>query len=359
MKLEKDIRHAGTTVSVKVRPIIHMGAFLCMAMLIFLIFPGTPAAQEKMPQADAQGSSDHPLISRFPNSVIIGYFQKDWEQTAFPLSPDMDTTHFKKQAVVEGRITRIVYLGPVGKSRLEVYRNYERALLAAGLQKKFGCEGNCGQIFMHWRFDYLNSMTWAKGLLTAKGQNGGWPLENAIAPEEGRCIYGTLKHGGRDIHVLMYTSIAGPQQVDAPATFIEIAEPKEMESGQVTVDANALMSDLTSEGKVALYGIYFDTGKAEIKPESKPQLEEMGKLLKDHTAFKVFIVGHTDNQGTFENNVILSKQRAAAVIDALVKTYGIDARRMIPYGVANVAPVASNAEETGRAKNRRVELVSQ
>jgi outer membrane protein OmpA-like peptidoglycan-associated protein len=145
----------------------------------------------------------------------------------------------------------------------------------------------------------------------------------------------------------------------AAATVIEIAEPREMPSGQVTVDANALLSALEAEGKVAIYGIYFDSGKAEIKPELQAQLEEMGKLMKSQPGLKVFIVGHTDNQGQFDFNVTLSRQRAQAVVDALTKNFGIAAARMIPYGVASVAPVASNAEEAGRAKNRRVELVKQ
>jgi OmpA-OmpF porin, OOP family len=132
-----------------------------------------------------------------------------------------------------------------------------------------------------------------------------------------------------------------------------------MPSGQVTVDSKSLLSGLEAEGKVAIYGIYFDTGKAEIKPESQAQLEEMGKLMKSQPGLKVFIVGHTDNQGQFDFNVTLSRQRAQAVVDALTKNFGIAVARMIPYGVASVAPVASNAEEAGRAKNRRVELVKQ
>ena len=132
-----------------------------------------------------------------------------------------------------------------------------------------------------------------------------------------------------------------------------------MDSGQVTVDASALAKGLQAQGRIALYGVFFDTGKAELKPESKPQLDEMGKLLQANPSFKVHVVGHTDNQGTLEGNLALSRQRAQAVVDALVKAYKVDARRLSAAGVASYAPLAANADEAGRARNRRVELVLQ
>jgi len=133
-----------------------------------------------------------------------------------------------------------------------------------------------------------------------------------------------------------------------------------MQTGQVTVDAKKLQSGLEADGKVALYGLFFDTGKADIKPESKAQLDEMAKLLQAQPALKVFIVGHTDNVGAFDANRALSLKRAEAVVAALTAApHKIDAKRLMAIGSANTAPVASNAEEAGRARNRRVELVAQ
>jgi outer membrane protein OmpA-like peptidoglycan-associated protein len=111
--------------------------------------------------------------------------------------------------------------------------------------------------------------------------------------------------------------------------------------------------DSQSSGKIGLYGIYFDTGKADIKAaESKSQLDEMAKLLKSQPALKVYIVGHTDNQA-------LSQQRAQAVVTTLARQYQIAPNRLASKGVASLAPVASNADEAGRAMNRRVGLVVQ
>ena len=132
-----------------------------------------------------------------------------------------------------------------------------------------------------------------------------------------------------------------------------------MATGQVTVDAKAMAQGLQAEGKMALYGIYFDTGKSELEPESKAQLDEIAKLLQGNTALRVFIVGHTDNQGALDTNLALSRARAQAVVDALVKTYKVDGKRLGAAGLADYSPAASNGADPGRAKNRRVEMVLQ
>jgi outer membrane protein OmpA-like peptidoglycan-associated protein len=94
-----------------------------------------------------------------------------------------------------------------------------------------------------------------------------------------------------------------------------------------------------------------------IRPESHAQLQEMATLLRGQPDLEVFIVGHTDDQGSLDYNMDLSKRRAEAVAAALVDAFQIKRERLKPMGVANLAPVASNTTEEGRAKNRRVELV--
>jgi outer membrane protein OmpA-like peptidoglycan-associated protein len=134
-----------------------------------------------------------------------------------------------------------------------------------------------------------------------------------------------------------------------------IVETKGLEQ-EVVADALALKQGLAAEGKVALYGLYFDTGKAIVKPESEPTLVQMVKLLQQNAALKVFVIGHTDGTGTLEVNLKLSADRAAAVVAALVSR-GIDTGRLKAAGVGPYNPVATNRTEEGKAKNRRVELV--
>ena len=89
--------------------------------------------------ADVKGSQDHPLITRYPGSQIVGFFHSDFESVQFPRGTDIDynTANFKTADTVEGDLTRIVYLSPTGKGPLEVFRNYEQALKTAGLKVKF------------------------------------------------------------------------------------------------------------------------------------------------------------------------------------------------------------------------------
>jgi outer membrane protein OmpA-like peptidoglycan-associated protein len=127
----------------------------------------------------------------------------------------------------------------------------------------------------------------------------------------------------------------------------------------VPANADMLAGSINETGKAAVFGIYFDTGKSEIKPESEPAIAEIVKLLEKGAAFKLYVVGHTDTVGAFEYNVKLSQARAAAVVGSLVKKHGIAASRLIPFGVGPTAPVESTKSDEGRAKNRRVELVKQ
>lgn len=130
-----------------------------------------------------------------------------------------------------------------------------------------------------------------------------------------------------------------------------------MDVKMVTVAAEEMAEQISTSGSVALYGIYFDTDKADIKPESADTLEQIVKLLKDSPDLKLLVVGHTDNIGTFTYNMDLSQQRADAVVKELRTKFGIEAERLGSVGVSYSSPVASNKTEEGRAKNRRIELV--
>ena len=123
---------------------------------------------------------------------------------------------------------------------------------------------------------------------------------------------------------------------------------------------NALRSRavaLATSGRVATHGILFATGSATIAPESTPTLKEIGEMLKAHPELKLVIEGHTDNVGNAAANQTLSEQRAAAVKQYLVSTYGIPAARLQAKGYGASKPVASNDTPEGRQQNRRVELV--
>ncbi len=128
---------------------------------------------------------------------------------------------------------------------------------------------------------------------------------------------------------------------------------------EVVADAKSLMRDIQAKGSASVYGIYFDFDKADIKPDSEPAIREVAKLLQENRGLKLYVVGHTDNVGSIEYNLKLSKARADAVVRELTTKYKISSDRLKAFGLGQLAPVASNKTEEGRAKNRRVELVEQ
>jgi outer membrane protein OmpA-like peptidoglycan-associated protein len=121
------------------------------------------------------------------------------------------------------------------------------------------------------------------------------------------------------------------------------------------VTASNLLDALNRDGHIALY-INFDTGKATIKPKSKPIITQIVEMLKANQGLMVSVEGHTDNVGTPASNKTLSDQRAKTVVAAIV-AQGIDAKRLSALGHGQDKPIADNKTEEGRAKNRRVELV--
>lgn len=139
---------------------------------------------------------------------------------------------------------------------------------------------------------------------------------------------------------------------------VDIIEVRPMVQHMVVVSADEMSQTIASKGRVALYGILFDFNKADLKAESRPALGEIAKLMQQDPNLKLHVVGHTDNVGGYDFNLSLSKRRAEAVVAALAREYGIAGHRLTPNGVAYLAPVAANTSEEGRAKNRRVELVS-
>lgn len=140
--------------------------------------------------------------------------------------------------------------------------------------------------------------------------------------------------------------------------WLTIVEREAMKQ-DVVADAAAFQSGLAQAGHVEVPGIFFDFGKADVKPESQPALKEVAKLLQANPALKVWVVGHTDNVGTADANLKLSTARAAAVTQLLTQKMSVSVARLASFGAGPFAPVASNASEEGRAKNRRVELVAQ
>lgn len=201
---------------------------------------------------------------------------------------------------------------------------------------------------------------WPAAKITDKYNN---PAYCALSQKFTEQRYATLEVPASSAHVavLAFTSKAdGDCKNFNGRTFVMVdtLETKAMAQTMDNPTADEMVAAITTTGRVALYGILFDSSKADVKAESKETMAEIGKLLAANKSLKLLVVGHTDNVGGFAANLELSKKRADAVVAQLIGQYKVDAKRLQAFGVAYASPVASNVEETGRAKNRRVELVA-
>ncbi len=320
---------------------------------------------------DLEGSQDHPMVSRYPGAVIKGYSRAEYNEVVFPTGPyDSKARQYRSTIKVEGQWTRILYLYPEDISTLAVFRNYEKELRAKGGKFLFTCvEEKCQPHHYKGIFDsFIKNLFW-----TTKRRPKGNPtdfLEFLFnEPVDLRYLLAQVSHpekGEIYVSLLLAKEASGIPSGIRWATsrvlgFLEIVEVEPLETGKVkiTLTPETISRNIKTSGHVKIYGIYFDFGKAEIKPESRSTLDAIARYLRDNPDVKLYVVGHTDSVGEFDYNMELSRRRAESVVRYLVEKYGIKANRLKPYGIGPLAPVASNDTEQGRARNRRVELVKQ
>jgi outer membrane protein OmpA-like peptidoglycan-associated protein len=267
-----------------------------LAIALFASLPSAAGAD------DVEGAKDHPLFNRLPNYHIDTYQESEFD--SYDAFVDSDGSY----KTVEGRKYYINYYFDEGtqyQSETAIKRNYSEAFKRIGGVVHYEDSSN-----VYMSLDKGGKVTWVR----VQAWNGG----------QGVALY--------------------------------IVEEAPMEQ-YIVADADALAQEISLAGKAAVYGIYFDTNKAEVKPESEPALAEVEKLLERNPNMKVFVVGHTDSVGEFDHNMGLSRRRAEAVVEVLVSKHGLDRGRLAAHGVGPLVPAASNRTDEGRAMNRRVELV--
>ena len=312
-----------------------------------------------VPTKDVAKAKDPAGLPRYSGSVIFGYQYADFDETLLPVGKAIfkdGQRGFEKTQRAEGKRTRALYLAPEGRSSLEVMRNYTDALGKAGYTPLFECARETCGVDVH------------EALYAANKQN---KLHDSQVAEyaftmgvtDPRLFVAELKQGGASSYVTVLAAASGNAAEnnikERVTVYVEQIQAGKLESRMAMVKSSEIQQAMNRDGKVTIYGVLFDTDKADIKPESAPQLEEMGRYLQQNPSVAVYVVGHTDNQGKLDYNLGLSQRRADAVVNSLATTYKIARTRLVGKGVAGLAPVASNQAEEGRAKNRRVELVLQ
>jgi len=355
---------------------------LCAALAATLLAAAAPPARADAtePTADLRGAADSPLLKRYEGSFIVSYERRAYDELRIPLSKllpsdkegERDGQNNRVQrpqrsTLAQGTLTRLAYVLPAGRSPLEVLRNYQDALTAQGAQVEFECQRDgCGgdpnrtasggggrQSLVQYFLDEAS----VKDPLQS---NGACVLTSRM--DDQRFLAAKLPQGDNPAWVTVHTYQLNPNPSckalkGRTVALVHVVEPQAREQKMVVVKAEQMASAIDADGSVALYGIYFDTDEARIKPESEATLKEIAGLLAAQPKLSVLVVGHTDSQGSFEHNLDLSTRRAQAVKAALSTRHGVDARRMAAAGAGMMAPVATNATDAGRAKNRRVAIV--
>ncbi|TLD72338.1 DUF4892 domain-containing protein [Phragmitibacter flavus] len=334
-----------------------MGPLLAMALV-----GGSKGAE------DVPGSADHALLKRVTGSHIMWFNKEKFDELTVALQRvefDYDKQVMKptKREKHEGALTTAYYKLPGDTSTLEVVRQYEAELKPAGFEVLWTASN-----------DELDDGygRFIESIYPVIGKTDGLNMMHEFNKEERR--YSVLKgadKAGNTVFVALYAFVINDDSGTGFAKLqednhlkkgdtivrVDVLETKAMEARMTVVKAAEITDSMATTGRIAIYGVYFDTDKAVVKSESAPSLVEMAKAIKSAKG-KVLIVGHTDNEGGMEYNQELSQRRAAAVMKALVLEHGVGAEKMMSVGVGLAAPVAPNTDEAGRAKNRRVEMVA-
>lgn len=328
----------------------QLAAITSIVILLFFMY------QSPLFAADVNGAKDHPSFGRLSGSEILIYNRADFDSYTMPTGrakrAENDRFVFTSFQTLEGIITKITYIAPDGAAPAEVIGNY-KALI----------KENGGKILYEAADDGLGK--YDDFVKAAKYE----PIFKSSGGTK-RFLAAKMETGSRNIYISLYAAEnrfwgfeikVGKEEAKKGRTYyqLDIIEEKTLATSLVVMKAEEMESNIARNGKVALYGILFDHDKSDIKPDSKPALEEIAKLMKLSPEIKFLVVGHTDNQGDLEYNLLLSERRAKAVTKTLSMEYGIATSRLSAHGVGMLAPVASNDSEEGKAKNRRVELVKQ
>lgn len=302
---------------------------------------------------DIEAVQEHPMIERYPGQEIRWQKIENYMPYEIAIGPVTGYRKIDDWIETQGRVTRTFYaLEGEERTYSEVYLNYLEALksqdfeiLAEGIvpDRKGTGPGTTNWIGVAYAANPIAEPGQQNNLFSGTSSSGG--AGSIVARKE---------RSSGTAYVVLTVEQHSKSYIGA---LIDIIEVEAAETGLVVVDADAIGSDMTEYGRVVLDGIVFDFDSATLLPQSDQALTNIAEYLNANPGKQFYVVGHTDSVGTFSYNYGLSGDRARAVADALKDQHRIAHDRLDPHGVGPLAPIFSNTEETGRDKNRRVELV--
>ena len=335
----------------------------CLGKLILVLGLSILAGMAKA--ADAPGSADPPGLKRFDGASIL--FQSKADYDAFKLALEKVEWSGAEAKVkpfrslpVEGRRITTYYRLPAQVGVLEALRNYEQELRDAGYEILHSGIGEAIET-VSYNNQIAREVYGMRGTYGTPEEKVQWPFQHTDEAKAGYFTARSTGADGRERYVSGYFVVNTHDRwldlpVDTTLARIDLIESKPRTQRMVLVKSAEMAESIGRNGRIALYGIEFAHDSAEVQASADALLQEIAKLMREQPALSVLVVGHTDTSGSFDYNRGLSQRRAEAVV-AKLAGLGVARARLFPVGVGFAAPLASNLDEEGRARNRRVELV--
>jgi outer membrane protein OmpA-like peptidoglycan-associated protein len=288
--------------------------------------PALPAAPESDP--------GQAYIKPFPGSRQTARSSRNYDDYWMALGRLHGESQADKVELLGGRWTHAGYLTSAGPSVAEVFRHYELQVTKAGLEIVYSCNGvECGE--------------------GGRKTNGDWWWLS----DNRRYLAARLARPNGDLWVAVHVFAKTPKSaVEHEIDVIEVRPPAVPPPVRNEAEVATLAKDLKSDGRVVLRQIGFVDGRANVLPESEPVVKAIA-AARAHPSLGSG--AHSDDGGSWSANVDLTKKRANAVASMLTRKFGVRSGRVQPAGVGPLSPIASNANDEGRALNRRIELVPQ
>ncbi|MDD2904222.1 MAG: OmpA family protein [Syntrophales bacterium] len=286
--------------------------------LLTLAFTCTAHAKKALP--------DFPYLSQLANYNLKVSNDREFDEFSF--------FDGKQMVTIQGRkYTKNYFLNPgaLSASPLQITKNYANAVKAQGGEVLYEGKAN------------------AAGMKNKSGDR----LASLKMVKEGKEIWIEIISYDRGHRYQLNAIEKGEMKQEVSVTTPQPEAPKP--EAKPEPPKEDLAREIKSKGFATIY-VNFDVDKATIKPESQPTIDHVAQMLKDNPDLNLTIAGHTDGSGTMAHNKTLSENRAQAVLQALVGR-GIATDRLASVGFGQEKPIADNATEAGKAKNRRVELI--
>ncbi len=247
---------------------------------------------------------------------------------------------------LQGAVTRQSWqIGSQGLTSLQLYAPLREQLLTAGYEILYECGGiECGGFDFRFSTEVLPAPAMHVDLTDFRF------LSARSGPEDHLSLLVSRTDNAGFVQLIQVSR--NPLEPVALK-----ADPKPMPVVSLRATEQPLAAALESQGHAILRDLSFETGASALGEGPFSSLQALAQFLLADPARKVALVGHTDAVGSLENNMALSKRRAASVLERLVEAYGIPRAQLEAEGIGYLSPIATNLTGEGRDSNRRVEVV--